>query len=150
MAAARLPDVGACAVALLISSTEGRAMKQGNLGALALVCLALQPLSTLARAENLSPLTLAPMQAVSLDVGVKHVVGYFLDGRDHCRLILAVADVGDDASASVSHVEFTVGDRAVARIESTPGGSISFTCDNEAHRMRVTRNDGLSEPESVD
>ncbi|HEY8163517.1 MAG: hypothetical protein ACR650_13520 [Methylocystis sp.] len=125
-------------------------MRQGNFRALALGCVAIFALARPAWADKLATSALTPMQAASFDIGVKHVVGYFLDGGDHCQLILAIADVGDDEASSVSHVEFMVASGAVARLQSNPGGSLSFTCDNRAHAMRVTKNDGLARRSRAD
>jgi hypothetical protein len=129
---------------------EGRAMKQGNPRALAIGGLGLLALTASARAETFAPLTLSPMQAVSLDLGVKHVVGYFLEDGNHCRLILTIAEVGDKELTNISRVEFEVGAGGLARLETHPGGALFFACDNEAQHMRIRKDDGLSGAERVD
>ncbi len=124
-------------------------MRQRDFRALALGSLAIFALATPARAEKAS-FELAPMRAASFDVGVKHVVGYFLDSGGHCRLILAIVEVGDDEASNVSHVEFVVASGAVARLQANPGGSVSFTCDTRARAMHVTRNEGLARRSAAD
>jgi hypothetical protein len=125
-------------------------MKLGTFRALSLVGVGLLTVAAPARSEELAPLMLAPMQALSLDFGAEHIVGYFLDRGNHCRLNLAIAEVGDMEAANVSHVAFAVSVGGVAHLESSPGGSLSFSCDNGAHRMRIHRSDGLARIRDVD
>lgn len=125
-------------------------MKQGNLRIMALAGVGLAASATLARAEALAALTLSPGQALSLDVGGKHIAGYFMDHENQCALVLTVAGAGDLQPASISHVEITVGGGGVARLQSDPETSLSFSCDNEAQRMRVLKNDGLSGAEAAE
>lgn len=122
-------------------------MKQGNLRLRALAGVGLAASATLARAEA-TALTLSPRQLLSLEVGGKHIAGYFLDRENQCDLVLTVAGAGDLQQTSVSHVEMTGG--GVARLQSDPESSLSFSCDNGAQRMRVLKNDGRSGAESVE
>lgn len=125
-------------------------MKQGNLRLVALAGVWLAASAALTRAEALAALTLSPGQPLSLDVGGKHVAGYFVDRGNQCDLVLTILGAGDSQQASVSHVEMTVSGGGVARLQSDPESGLSFSCDNEAQRMRVWKNDGLSGAESVE
>lgn len=124
-------------------------MKQGNLRLRALAGVGLAASATLARAEA-TALTLFPRQLLSLEVGGKHVAGYFLDRENQCDLVLTVAGAGDLQQTSVSHVEMSVAGGGVARLQSDPESSLSFSCDNGAQRMRVVKNDGRCGAESVE
>ncbi|BDV34154.1 hypothetical protein [Methylocystis iwaonis] len=125
-------------------------MKQGNLRIMALAGVGLAASAALARAEALAALTLSPGHALNLDVGGTHIAGYFIDRGNQCALVLTVVGAGDLQQASVSHVEMTVGGGGVARLQSDPESSLSFSCDNGAQRMRVWKNDGLSGAGSVE
>ncbi|MBL1257353.1 hypothetical protein [Methylocystis sp. Sn-Cys] len=125
-------------------------MKQGNLRIMALAGAGLAASATLTRAEALAALTLSPREALSLDLGGQHVAGYFVDRGNQCALVLTILGAGDSQQASVSHVEMIVSGGGVARLQSAPESSLSFSCDNGAQRMRVWNNDGLSGAGSVE
>lgn len=125
-------------------------MKQGNLRLMALVGVGLAACAALTRAEALAALTLSPREPLSLDLGRKHVAGYFVDRGNQCDLVLTIAGAGDLQQTSVSHVEMTVTGGGVARLQPDPESSLSFSCDNGAQRMRVLKNDGRSGAESVE
>ncbi len=99
-----------------------------------------------ARADAPLALSLAPMQAQSLDVGHKHIVTYFLGERGICRLTLMIADVDDDASVLASRLQLVIEAGRSASLDTAQGASLAFNCDNRAQSMHVTRIDRFVGP----
>ena len=71
-----------------------------------------------------------PLKAISLDVGSKHVVGYFLNTEGQCRLTLMIADAfRDDASDYEEDedaiIEIDAPDTLRGQGQLPPGGSPS-------------------------
>lgn len=108
---------------------------------LATLGLSLVATSGLSRADDASTLTMTPMQAQSVDVGTKHLVGFFLGGDGRCRLTLMIADSGDGDAMRASRVQFAVAAGKRARFDTAQGASLAFSCDNGAQAMQVTRFD---------
>src|SRR5208337_505659 len=87
--------------------------------------------------EARSPLKMKPMKAVSLDVGDKHVVSYFLNDGGACRLTLMIADSLDAAPAQPSRVVAAISSSKSARFDTVQGKTLSFSCENGAQSMSV-------------
>src|SRR4029077_14086445 len=78
--------------------TTGKRILTAAIGA----ALCLATTMSLSAAGSRSPTTMKPLKAISLDVGSKHVVGYFLNAEGQCKLTLMVADTARGESSEPS------------------------------------------------
>jgi len=96
----------------------------------------------LAAAASRSPTTMKPLGATSLDVGSKHVVGYFLNADGQCKLTLMIADRARDdnseASAQVLRLRLMVEPGRPALVDTTEGRLLQFACEPDAQAMNAT------------
>jgi hypothetical protein len=96
----------------------------------------------LAAAEARSPVTMKPLMASSLDVGSKHVVGYFLNADGRCKLTLMIADAARDEnsepSAQILRLRLMVEPGRAALVDTTDGRLLQFACDPGAQAMNAT------------
>lgn len=88
--------------------------------------------------------TMKPLYAVSVDVGRKHVLSYFLNKIDHCDLTLMVTDrpskVPDgDEIPKLSTARFTaaIDGGESARFDTGEGKALEYACATSARTMRV-------------
>jgi hypothetical protein len=99
-------------------------------------------------AEPRSPTTMKPLNAISLDVGSKHVVSYFLNADGHCKLTLMIADALRDEtsepSAQVLRVRLMVEPGKAALVDATDGKMLQFACASEAQAMNATLLDQMA------
>jgi hypothetical protein len=99
-------------------------------------------------AESRSPKTMKPMHAISLDVGSKHVVGYFLNAEGRCKLTLMVADVPRDEtsepSSQIMRLRLTVEPGRPALVDTTEGRLLQFGCAPDAQAMNATLLDQMA------
>jgi hypothetical protein len=106
------------------------------------VALGLATGSGVSAAESRSPTTMKPLHAVSLDVGSKHVVGYFLNAEGRCKLTLMVADVPRDEtsepSSQIMRLRLTVEPGRPALVDTTEGRLLQFGCAPDAQAMNAT------------
>lgn len=82
--------------------------------------------------------TVAPLKAVSLDIGSKRAVSYFLADKGVCNLtvVLATATDGEVApEAPGTRVQIPVQAGSVARIDAAAGQTGEFACDSSATKM---------------
>ncbi|MBI1869001.1 MAG: hypothetical protein HYS06_12040 [Methylocystis sp.] len=94
-------------------------------------------------AEN--PLTMTPLMAVTLDVGTKHIVSYFLSGDGFCMLTLMVADhAGGAERGAASRVQASISAGKSARFDTADGKSLRFACKPGAQAMSVLALDHLA------
>ena len=101
-------------------------------------------LSVLAAAGNAAAqsnaVSFKPNQGVSLHLGAKHAVGYFLTDNGLCQLTLVVGDEikGDELPATVSaRFRATVEAGKTARFDTGSGTELRFTCTPGAVAMTV-------------
>jgi|JRHI01.1.fsa_nt_gi hypothetical protein len=103
--------------------------------------LALSVLAVAANATAQStPVNFKPNQGVSLHLGQKHAVGYFLTDNGLCQLTLVVGDEikGDELPATVSaRFRATVEAGKTARFDTGSGTELRFTCTPGAVAMTV-------------
>src|SRR5450755_4281863 len=94
-----------------------------------------------AAAESWSTKSVKPRQAISLDVGGKHVGGYFLNAEGKCVMTLVIADAyredRDVNSAPVVRVQLTVDSSKPARVDVRDGKLVQFDCQKDAQAMNV-------------
>ena len=93
-------------------------------------------------AGSRSPTTMKPLKAISLDVGSKHVVGYFLNAEGQCKLTLMIADAARDESsepsAQVMRLRLMVEPGRSALVDTTEGRMLQFACESEAQAMNAS------------
>jgi hypothetical protein len=126
---------------------EGRAMKTRNRILMTAIsgALCLAAGSTPSSADEASHAAMAPMQAASLDVGTKHVIGYFLSSEGICRLTLMIAESADgEVAAQASRLQLAVEPGKSARLDAPQGASLAFACEKEALAMRVDKIDRVA------
>jgi hypothetical protein len=82
-----------------------------------------------------------PLQGVSLHMGSKHAVGYFLTDNGACQLTLVVGDEisQDDVLPATVSARFRAAVDAgrTARFDTGSGTELQFTCGPEATAMSV-------------
>ncbi len=97
---------------------------------------------SLSAAESKSPVAMKPLKAISLDVGSKHVVGYFLNTEGQCKLTLMIADglrdETNEPSAQVMRLRLMVEPGRSARVDTTDGRLLQFGCETDAQAMNAT------------
>jgi hypothetical protein len=102
--------------------------------------LALSVLAAAGNAAAQSTVNVKPNQGVSLHLGAKHAVGYFLADNGVCQLTLVVGDEikGDELPATVSaRFRATVEAGKTARFDTGSGTELRFTCTPGAVAMTV-------------
>lgn len=83
---------------------------------------------------------LKPRQGISLDVGSKRAVGYFLTDSRICNLTLLVAEAlvdGDDQILAPTRLQFEVAAGSDVRVDTTDGRALAFGCATDAASMTV-------------
>lgn len=91
--------------------------------------------------------TLKPRQGISLDVGSKRAVGYFLADSRICNLTLLVADRLVDDKVGIpaaTRLQFEVAAGSDVRVDTTEGKVLAFACATDAKSMRVEKLDQLA------
>jgi hypothetical protein len=99
-------------------------------------------------AESRSPMTMKPLKAISLDVGSKHVVGYFLNAEGQCKLTLMIADAVRDEtsepSTQIMRLRLMVEPGRAALVDTTDGRLLQFGCEGDAQAMNATLLDQMA------
>jgi len=119
-------------------------MRTGNRIVTAAVgaALCLATTVSLSATETRSPVTMKPMKAISLDVGSKHVVGYYLSGEGQCKLTLMIADAyREDAITPPSQtvrLRLMVQPGRSATVDTTDGRLLQFGCESDAQAMNAS------------
>ncbi len=89
-----------------------------------------------------SPETVKPLQAIRLDDGVKHMVGYFRPAEGQCKLTLMIGDAfHENGGASASQgvrAQFSLNSGETARFDTAAGKQARFECLQGAQAMRAT------------
>jgi len=87
-----------------------------------------------------SATTFKPLHGVSLHLGSKHAIGYFVKGDNACQLTLVVGEepIGDDVPA-VTPTRFSAAIEAgrSARFDTGSGTQLQFSCAPSATAMSV-------------
>ncbi len=118
--------------------TTGQRILTAAVGAALCVAIAMSP----SAAGSRSPATMKSLKAISLDVGSKHVVGYFLDAEGQCKLTLMIADaVRDETSeppSQIMRLRLMVEPGRSALVDTTDGRLLQFGCESKAQAMSAT------------
>ena len=105
--------------------------------AAAVICVAAIP----SRAEDVTlGKTLKPLTGISFGVGSKRIVGYFVGDTQVCNLTLMMGDSmeGDEVPTSTpTRILQTIAPNDKARVDTTEGESIEFSCKAGATAMTV-------------
>jgi hypothetical protein len=94
----------------------------------------------MSRAAVVSPITFKPLQGVSLDIGAKRAVGFFLSEGDACKLTLTLVDVlRDDQVNGLTATRMTVAidSGKAAHLDTAEGKSLEFNCHSGAQVMSI-------------
>ena len=87
-----------------------------------------------------APAAFGPRSAISLTVGEKRAIGYFIATPGSCNLTLFVADAfleGVPAPSAPVRVNIAVGAGKTAFVDSTAGKAVAFICSSNATTMSV-------------
>jgi len=100
-------------------------------------------------AEAWSPVKMKPMRAISLDEGDKHIVSYFINGGDGCKLTMIISDMLESANDEIpdtkpSRVVAEIASGRSAAIDTVRGKALGFLCAEDALSMTVTKTDRLA------
>ena len=118
--------------------TTGKRILSAAIGATLCVATTM----SVSAAGSRSPTTMKPLKAISLDVGSKHVVGYFLNAEGQCKLTLMIADAARDesseASAQVMRLRLMVEPGRSALVDTTEGRMLQFGCESQAQAMNAS------------
>ncbi|HST36947.1 MAG TPA: hypothetical protein VLK25_10015 [Allosphingosinicella sp.] len=126
----------------LENGLEGSNMTKRILIATIGAALCLATTASLSAAGSRSPTTMKPLKAISLDVGSKHVVGYFLNAEGQCKLTLMIADAARDDSSEpstqVMRLRLMVEPGRSALVDTTEGRMLQFACESQAQAMNAS------------
>ncbi len=107
----------------------------------ALAALALGATAPVTLAADLTgPKTLFPTHGVSVDVGSKRVIGYFVADNGTCNLTFMMSDKqsGDDVPASsAARLKQVVASNSSAIVDTAEGESLELACQPGATAMTV-------------
>ena len=84
--------------------------------------------------------TLKPLTGISFGVGSKRIVGYFVGDTQVCNLTLMMGDSmeGDEVPTSTpTRILQTIAQNDKARVDTTEGEPIEFSCEAGATAMTV-------------
>ena len=96
--------------------------------------------------------TMKPLHAISIYLGSKHGVGYFLSNNHACKLVLALAETpnADDVTNFVeTWFEATIDAGKTTRFETAEGKSLEFACQDAAQTMSVKALEQLANASTV-
>jgi hypothetical protein len=91
-----------------------------------------------------SPVTMKPLQGVSLDIGTKRAVSYFLSDGEECKLTLTLADIVHDGEVNgltATRMTVAVEPGKAAHLDTADGRSLEFKCNAGAHVMSIEASD---------
>lgn len=83
--------------------------------------------------------TVLAAHGVSIDVGSKRVIGYFVAKNDACNLTFLMSDkqVDDVVPTPAARMQQVIAANGTARIETAEGESLELTCQPAASAMTV-------------
>ncbi len=82
-----------------------------------------------------------PQQGISLDIGGKRAVGYFLSDARLCNLTVLLSDAmadGAETLPSPTRLQFDVAAGGDVRINTTEGKLLAFACATDTKSMTVS------------
>jgi hypothetical protein len=115
-----------------------RSLRATSVGALSLLMGGLSLAPAMAESSNVK--IVRPGHGISLDVGSKHVVGYFLADAQACHVTLMMSDrsVEDEVpQRTAARIRQTVQPYAVARVDTAEGESLELSCHAGAKGLGV-------------
>ena len=105
--------------------------------AAAVICVATTP----SRAEDVTlDKKLKPLTGISIGLGSKRIVGYFVGDAQVCNLTLTMGDSieGDEVPTSTpTRIVHAIAPNNTARVDTTEGESLEFSCKASAMAMTV-------------
>jgi hypothetical protein len=113
-------------------------LRATSAGALSLLVCGLSLTPAVAQSPGVQ--TVRPGHGISLDVGSKHVVGYFLADGQSCHVTLMMSDrsVEDEVpQRTAARISQTVQPYAVARVDTAEGESLELSCHAGAEGLGV-------------
>jgi hypothetical protein len=103
--------------------------------------------ASLAAAET-ATIQVKQFQAISLDVGARHVAGYFISAEGQCKLTVTIADAWREdrapSSSPAVRVQMLVDAGKPARVDTGEGKLAQFDCLNGAQAMNATLRDQVA------
>jgi hypothetical protein len=85
------------------------------------------------------------LQAISFDVGRKHVLSYFLSKNGLCDLTILVTDRPDEAAEgdeiptlTTARFKAEIDGGKTAQLDTAPGKALEYACATDAQAMSVT------------
>ena len=115
-------------------------MKRSNLLLLGAMVAGLATGPSVANAGELTIKSLRPMDGVSLDVGSKRVVGYFVASSGACDLTLLMSEKmsGDDVPVGTpARLRQTLASNSSSRVDTPDGPSLELACEPGASGMTL-------------
>jgi hypothetical protein len=110
--------------------------------ALALGAVTLSLAGAPLRAEPITPVTLKPLAAASIDAGPKHMVGYFIGSEGACRLTLMIADAPNLEQATpgtgTTRLVVPIDSGKSAQVDTSVSKTLRFACAPNGEAMTVT------------
>jgi hypothetical protein len=91
--------------------------------------------------------SVSPAKAITLLVGTKRAVGYYVADAGACDLTLMVAEkfLNEDIQIpTATRVRSVIGAGTTAHVETIDGASLAFTCATGAKSMTVEKYDRLA------
>ncbi len=88
------------------------------------------------RAGEADSLSVKPIKAISLDVGSKRAIGYFIADHGACNLTIMVHDISDDGlKANATRLNMTIGAGTSSSLDTAEGKTLAFKCQPGAAAM---------------
>ena len=84
--------------------------------------------------------TIGPAKGITLLVGNKRAVSYYVAGADGCNLTVMLSDIYADSDVvipSAARVNVSVGAGTSSRVDTADGPSLTFSCASGAKSMKV-------------
>jgi hypothetical protein len=97
--------------------------------------------TTAVNAADAGTKTVLPAHGVSIDVGSKRVIGYFVAKNDACNLTFLMSDqqVDDVVPNFAARMQQVIAANATAHIDTAEGESLELVCQPAAASMTVRR-----------
>jgi hypothetical protein len=120
----------------MLKATKAVAAAAGVMGVLAAGVVSAEPMFHAQPGSAVEVMT--PGRGISLDIGGKHAIGYFVANNKACHLTVVVADAfGDQASLDSPGTRFVtpVVQGKIFKVDAGAGQSAEFFCGHGASRM---------------
>ncbi len=92
------------------------------------------------RADDTSALRVKPLAVVSLTLGTKRAIGYYLADNGACNMTLLLSEIDYDeklAVANSARITSVIGAGTSSRIDTEYGRSLVMSCETGASAMTV-------------